>query len=164
MASRAAVLANRWATGLHPATPTIIGELLGPSSQVGSRCVWHPSRCGPAWLGRLPRPSARARPLKFELPPGFWVVCIRFPMAVLPRTSDIDAIAGPRLRLMRSTEFARKLGISGRTVRRAYARGSLPGAVEHGPRLLMVPTHLLRLATAYGLRGVENMVKAGLLS
>lgn len=82
----------------------------------------------------------------------------------LPRLDEITAVAGPRKRMMRHTAFARELGIHPRTERRAFNRGALPGAVEHGERILMVPAHLFRLACAYGLRGVERMAKAGLLT
>lgn len=66
--------------------------------------------------------------------------------------------------MMRHTEFARSLGISTRTVRDVYKRGGLPGAVEHSAYILMVPTYLFRLAMAYGLRRVEMMAHAGMLS
>jgi hypothetical protein len=76
---------------------------------------------------------------------------------------DVASIAGPTAGLMRASAFAAKVGVSPRTVRRMYARGALPGAREDGPHLLKVPVHLLRLATVYGLRGVERMAAAGLL-
>ena len=65
--------------------------------------------------------------------------------------------------MMRHTDFARGLGISPRTVRDVFKRGGLPGAVEHSAYILMVPTHLFRLAATYGLRHVERMAKAGLI-
>jgi transposase-like protein len=77
--------------------------------------------------------------------------------------ADIAAVGGSGEGEMRHTELAAKLGIHPRTLRRQFARGGLPGAVEHGERILMVPTRLLRLARAYGLRGVERMANAGLL-
>lgn len=82
----------------------------------------------------------------------------------LPTPDDIHAVTGTRRGEMTSTAFAKALGIHPRTVRRLYARGGLPGAKEHGERILLVPTHLLRLATAYGLRQVERMARAGLLN
>jgi hypothetical protein len=65
--------------------------------------------------------------------------------------------------MMRSPQFARRLGVHPRTVRRCFARKGLPGAVEHGPRLLLIPVRLLRLAEAYGLRWVETEARAGRL-
>lgn len=88
---------------------------------------------------------------------------IRPATMMLPSRDQIAAIAGRTAGEIRSTAMARKLGVHGRTIRRMYERGVLPGAKEHGERILVVPTHLLRLAEAYGLRGVERMARAGLL-
>ena len=60
--------------------------------------------------------------------------------------------------------MARQLGIHPKTIRRQYLRGGLPGAKEHGPRILMVPISLVRLAKIYGLRGVEQMARVGLVA
>ena len=77
--------------------------------------------------------------------------------------SDLEAIAGKRNGFMRQREFAERLGVHPRTIKRAYLRGALPGSIQHGPRILMIPTHLYRLSIAYGLHGVERMAKAGLI-
>ena len=82
----------------------------------------------------------------------------------LPSPSRIIAVGGATCHVMRHTAMARRLGIHPKTIRRQFARGCLPGTVEHGPRLLMVPMHLIRLAEKYGLRGVEQMARAGLLA
>ena len=81
----------------------------------------------------------------------------------LPTRAEIEAVAGQTRGMVRCTVFARKLGIHPRTVHRCFARGGLPGAREHGPRILEVPMRLLRLAEAYGLRQVELMAKTGRL-
>ena len=81
----------------------------------------------------------------------------------LPSPTEIDAVCGKRSGMMRATAFAREMGVHPRTVRRQWARGGLPGCREDGPHLLKVPTHLLRLAHAYGLRGIERMARAGLI-
>ena len=65
---------------------------------------------------------------------------------------------------MRHSAFAARLGIHPRTIRRQFQRGGLPGAVEHGERILLIPAHLVRLAETYGLRGVERLALAGLIS
>ncbi|HWA07954.1 MAG TPA: hypothetical protein VG838_00660 [Opitutaceae bacterium] len=82
----------------------------------------------------------------------------------LPPKEQVLAVIGKRAGEMRHTEMARKLGIAPRHIRDQFKRGGLPGAKEHTAYILMVPTHLYRLAEAYGLRGVERMAKAGLLS
>lgn len=82
----------------------------------------------------------------------------------LPSADEIALVGLPGRRMMRSSAFAKALGISPRTVRRAFARGALPGALEHGKHTLIVPVHLLRLASTYGLRRVEFMAQAGMLS
>lgn len=82
----------------------------------------------------------------------------------LPTPAQIEAVSGRRAGWMLSPEFAKHLGVHPVTIRRQWARGGLPGCREDGPRLLRVPTRLLRLAHAYGLRGVERMAKAGLLA
>lgn len=81
------------------------------------------------------------------------------PMPV-PSLDEVELVMGKRRGTMRSTEMARRLQVHPRTIRRAYENGWLPGAKEHGPRILEVPVHLYRLAEAYGLRGLERMVKA----
>jgi len=81
----------------------------------------------------------------------------------MPTHADVTAVMTGSRGYIRSPEMARRLGVSTRTMRRAFARGELPGAVEHGQRILMVPRHLLRLAEAYGLRGLARIIKAGLL-
>lgn len=83
----------------------------------------------------------------------------------LPPQAEVDTVSGPRRRpMMRHTNFARELGISPRIVRDVFNRGGLPGAVEHSAYILMVPTFLFRLASTYGLRHVERMARAGMLS
>ena len=77
--------------------------------------------------------------------------------------AQIDAIGGQRTGEMRHTEFAHRLGISPRTVKRQWLRGGLPGAKQHSSHILMVPVRLLRIAQAYGLRQVERIASAGLL-
>jgi hypothetical protein len=64
---------------------------------------------------------------------------------------------------IRSTEMARLLGVHPRTIRRAYKRGALPGAKEHGPRILMIPHRLVIMACTYGLRVVEYRARAGMI-
>lgn len=82
----------------------------------------------------------------------------------LPAPDEIDRIMGWKgRREIRHTEFARRLGISPRIVREQYKRGGLPGAKEHSAYILMVPMHLLRLATCYGLRQVERMAHRGMI-
>lgn len=80
-----------------------------------------------------------------------------------PPRLDVLMIAGKRSGSIRSPEFARRLGVHPRTIRRCFERGGLPGAKEHGQRILEIPLRLLRLAEAYGLRGVERMAKQGQL-
>ena len=80
----------------------------------------------------------------------------------LPAAHEVEQVAGTRRKAtLRSPEFARALGVSTRTVRRAFLDGDLPGAVEHGERHLVVPAYLLRIAQAYGLRGLRRLAKAG---
>jgi hypothetical protein len=86
------------------------------------------------------------------------------PSAVLPPTEQVQAVIGRRSGEMRHTEFARTLGLTPRQVRDCWKRGGLPGAKEHSAYILVVPRYLLRLAQTYGLRQVERMAKAGLLS
>lgn len=81
----------------------------------------------------------------------------------LPAVSELERVAGPAQGEMRHTAMAAKLGVHPRTLRRQFLRGGLPGAKEHGERILVVPTRLFRLAQAYGLRGVERMATSGLL-
>jgi|GEM_PF-7080538 len=89
------------------------------------------------------------------------------PAVVLPGTlpppEQIAAVLGQRGGEMRHTEFARRLGIHPRTLKRQWLRGGLPGAKQHSAKILVVPVRLLRLAEAYGLRQVERMAQAGLL-
>jgi len=82
----------------------------------------------------------------------------------LPTPAEIAAVAGNTTSEIRHTEFARRLGLSPRLVREQYKRGGLPGAKEHSAYILMVPTALLRLARTHGLRRVERMHRAGLIS
>ena len=81
----------------------------------------------------------------------------------IPAPEQIAAVAGQRGGEMRHTEFARRLGIHPRTLKRQWERGGLPGAKQHTRNILVVPVRLLRLAEAYGLRQVERMAQAGLL-
>ena len=81
----------------------------------------------------------------------------------LPDAEQIQAVAGQRTGDMRHTEFARRIGIAPRTLKRQWLRGGLPGAKQHTKNILVVPVRLLRLAEAYGLRQVERMAQAGLL-
>ena len=81
----------------------------------------------------------------------------------LPDAAQIEAVAGQRTGDMRHTEFARRIGIAPRTLKRQWLRGGLPGAKQHTKNILVVPVRLLRLAEAYGLRQVERMAQAGLL-
>lgn len=81
-----------------------------------------------------------------------------------PSAEELQTVIGKRGGDMRSTDFARRLGIHPRTVRRMYARRELPGAREHGERILLVPAHLLRLALAYGLRHVGRLARLGQLA
>lgn len=64
---------------------------------------------------------------------------------------------------MRHTVFARVLGIHPRSVRRAFVRGALPGALNHGERILVVPAFLLPLCASHGLRHMARLAQAGLL-
>jgi hypothetical protein len=81
----------------------------------------------------------------------------------IPAPEQIAAVTGQRGGHMRHTEFARRLGIHPRTLKRQWLRGGLPGAKQHSVNILVVPIRLLRLAEAYGLRQVERMAQAGLL-
>lgn len=82
----------------------------------------------------------------------------------LPPAEQVRAFTACRSGKIKHAEMARRLGLRPEIVRQAYKRGGLPGAVEHSAYILMVPLHLLRLAEAYGLRQVERMAKAGLLT
>lgn len=84
--------------------------------------------------------------------------------APAPLRVEVLEVAGSSGGKMRHTAFAKKLGIRPNLVRQVYKRGGLPGSIEHSAYILMVPTRLLRLAEAYGLRQVEIMAKAGQLS
>lgn len=80
----------------------------------------------------------------------------------MPAQQQVDTVIGQkRSTTIKAPAFAAALGVHTRTVRRAFLKGSLPGAVEHGERILVIPSHLLRLAQAYGLRGLERLAKAG---
>jgi hypothetical protein len=80
----------------------------------------------------------------------------------MPAQQQVDTVIGQkRNTTIKAPAFAAALGVHTRTVRRAFLKGSLPGAVEHGERILVIPSHLLRLAQAYGLRGLERLAKAG---
>lgn len=81
-----------------------------------------------------------------------------------PAPALIAAVMARRGGEIRHTEFARRLGIHPRTVKRLWLRGGLPGAKQHSERILVVPVHLLRLAETFGLRQVEVMAKAGTIS
>ena len=81
----------------------------------------------------------------------------------LPPVDEIRMVMGRKGGALSPREFADHLGISARTVRRAYADGGLPGATEHGPKLLKIPASTLRLAQAYGLRQLVRITKAGLI-
>lgn len=81
----------------------------------------------------------------------------------LPSRDEVAAVAGASKGLMRSTAFAARLGVHGRTVRRCFERGGLPGAKEHGPRILLVPTRLVRVAETWGLKNLELMARTGRL-
>lgn len=78
-----------------------------------------------------------------------------------PTRADLLSVAGRKGGMIRHTDFARRLGVRPQIIRLCYKRGGLPGALEHSAYILMVPTHLLRLAEAYGLRRVEHMAKTG---
>jgi hypothetical protein len=93
-----------------------------------------------------------------------WIPPVTQAPAALPSPHRIAEVGGPTCHDMRHTVMARRLGIHPKTIRRQFARGGLPGAKEHGPRILMVPTSLVRLAETYGLRGVERMARAGLIA
>lgn len=82
---------------------------------------------------------------------------------VTPTVAQLDAIIARKGGNIKHSDFARRLGIHPRTVKRQWLRGGLPGAVQHSTHILMVPAHLLRVAQAYGLAQVERMAKAGLL-
>lgn len=88
----------------------------------------------------------------------------RTPNTQVPSAEEVAAVIGKRSGEMRHTEFARELGISPRIVREQYKRGGLPGTKEHSAYILIVPTHLLRLARTYGLRQVERLAKAGMIA
>jgi hypothetical protein len=81
--------------------------------------------------------------------------------ATTPTRAELLAVAGKKGGYIRSTAFAEKMRVHPRTIRRCFARGGLPGAKEQGERILDIPTRLLRLAEAYGLRQVERMARAG---
>jgi len=82
---------------------------------------------------------------------------------VLTREEADALVALQKRRLMKHTDFARALGVSARTVRRCVGRGALPGAIEHSRNVILIPTHLWRLAAIYGLRHVERMARTGML-
>lgn len=82
----------------------------------------------------------------------------------LPTREQVAAVLTQRNTKIRHTEMAQRLGVDTRLIRRAFIRGALPGAIEHSHNIIMVPLHLLRLAEAYGLRQVERMAQAGLLT
>lgn len=81
-----------------------------------------------------------------------------------PDARQIAAVMGRRTGEISSTEVAKRIGVHPRTVRRAYKRGALPGAKEHGERILVIPMGVFRLIEAYGLHGVEKMAAAGLIA
>lgn len=61
-----------------------------------------------------------------------------------------------------AAQLAAHLGVSARTVTRRMDAGVLPH-IDHGPKLRFITPHVVKLAELYGLRGVENMVRAGKL-
>lgn len=81
----------------------------------------------------------------------------------LPPPDQVQIVCGVRRGWIQSTKLAKKHGLHPRRIRRAYQNGELPGCIEHGAHTLMVPSHLDRLISAYGLRGVGQMAKAGLI-
>lgn len=82
----------------------------------------------------------------------------------LPQQETVQEIAGHAKGRISHFVFARKLGIPPKIVRSQFKRGGLPGAVQHSSHWIMVPTSLLRLAEAYGLKQVERMAAAGLIA
>lgn len=88
---------------------------------------------------------------------------VQFRRTHSPDRAQVLAVAGRSSGTIRSTVFAAKLGVHPRTIRRAYEKNGLPGAKEHGERILEIPTRLLRLAEAYGLRWVISEAMAGRL-
>lgn len=81
----------------------------------------------------------------------------------LPDPVQVQSVAGLGRGEIRHSKMAKALGVSTTMIRAQYRRGGLPGAKEHSANILVVPVRLLRLAEAYGLRGVERMAKAGML-
>lgn len=61
---------------------------------------------------------------------------------------------------IKSAALARELGLCGKTIRRAYAAGELPG-IEHGPKTLIIPHKVARAVRTYGLLGVRAMMRSG---
>lgn len=82
---------------------------------------------------------------------------------IVPPTTEIEMVMGRKGHFLSPRQFAEKLGISSRTVRRAFNEGGLPGAKEHGPKTLRIPSATLRLAEAYGLQRVVRWAKAGVI-
>lgn len=82
----------------------------------------------------------------------------------LPRSAELAAVAGWKdpARLDHRV-FAKRLGVPPNTVRAAFKKGGLPGAVQHTERIIFIPAHLLRLAQTYGLMRVKQMAAAGML-
>ena len=66
------------------------------------------------------------------------------------------------LKGIKSHAFARQLGVHPKTIRRMWSRGDLPG-ILHGPRTLLIPRLICRLARTYGLIGVARMIRQGRL-
>lgn len=82
----------------------------------------------------------------------------------MPSAQQVAEIGGRGDHKIRSSDFAQRLGIHSQRIRDLHARTPLPGAIEHGPRTLMIPLRYLRLAQSYGLRGLERLVQTGLIS
>jgi hypothetical protein len=71
---------------------------------------------------------------------------------------------GVRPRMIDHRTFAKRIGAPSQLVKAVFRRGGLPGAIEHSPRLLLVPAGLVDQALTYGLRGLERRAKAGVVS
>jgi hypothetical protein len=80
----------------------------------------------------------------------------------MPSAQQVAEISGRGDTKIRSSEFAHRLGIHSQRIRDLHERCPLPGAIEHGPRTLMIPLRHLRLAHSYGLRGLERLIRTGL--
>lgn len=101
---------------------------------------------------------AEARELPMPVPVKTYLIA-GVPM---PSAQQIAEIGGRGDSKIRSSDFAHRLGIHTQRIRDLHERCPLPGAVEHGPRTLMIPLRHLRLAQSYGLRGLERLILTGL--